>query len=177
MEEIYSPAEDSYLLQEVLEKEIPKFVPTIKVLEVGAGSGNNLEKLKSLGVKNISSCDINPKAVKKCKSLGFSCIESNLFEKIKGKFDLIIFNPPYLPEDKREEKISRIATTGGKKGSEIINKFLKQAKKYLNKNGKIFLISSSLTKGINWNCCKKKLISRKKIFFEELRVWEISFDK
>jgi len=86
---------------------------------------------------------------------------------------LIIFNPPYLPEDSQEPESSRTATTGGKKGSEIINRFLIQAKKYLAKDGKILLLTSNLTKGIKWQNWKKKLLKKKKLFFEELRVSEL----
>jgi release factor glutamine methyltransferase len=95
---------------------------------------------------------------------------------------LIIFNPPYLPDDNPynsdyKEKLNnlKIALIGGKNGGELINKFLKQAKNHMNQNGGIFLLSSSLTKRINWNNWKKKLIAKKKLFFEELYVWEIKF--
>ena len=124
---IYQPAEDSYLLSNVLEKQIPELLksnPELKVLEIGSGSGVQLQKLKELGVKNISACDINPEAVKHCKKLGFHCKESDLFSNIKEKFDLIIFNPPYLPRNPDEPEDSQTATTGGKTGAEIINKFL-----------------------------------------------------
>jgi len=87
---------------------------------------------------------------------------------------LIIFNPPYLPKDPKEPEDSRIATTGGKKGGELITLFLKQAKKYLAKDGTIFLITSSLTKGIDWKGYGKKIIARQKLFFEEIYVWEAS---
>ena len=178
MNEIYSPEEDSYLLSEVLKKQIPKLLAknkNAKFLEIGCGSGIQLQTAFDSGIKkeNISSCDINSEAVRHCKNLGFNCIKSNLFQKIKGKFDLIIFNPPYLPSDSREPKNSRVATTGGKKGSEIINKFLKQSKKHLAKNGRIFIVASSLTKGINFLGFKKKIIAKKKIFFEELRIFEL----
>ncbi len=169
MTEIYSPAEDSYLLSETLKKEIKN--KDIIFLEIGIGSGIQLKTAKEIGIKKILGVDVNPKAVKYCSSLGFECIESDLFQNIKGKYDLIIFNPPYLPENKYDKGID---TTGGKKGGEIINKFLKQAKKHLNENGRIFLLTSSLTKGINWLGYKKKLLSKKKIFFEELYVWELS---
>jgi release factor glutamine methyltransferase len=171
--EIYSPREDSYLLSEVLKKEIS--YKNIKVLELGSGSGIQLETLNELGIEkeNIFSCDINPEAVKHCKDLGFNCIKSNLFQDIKGKFDVIIFNPPYLPKDSSEPLDSRIATTGGNKGSEVVNEFLKQAKNYLNKDGKIFLLTSSLTENIDFLDYKKKILGKKKIFFEELIIWEL----
>ncbi len=169
---IYSPEEDSYLLQEVLEKEIKN--KNIKCLEIGIGSGIQLKILKKLEVKNISGIDINSEAVKHCKNLGFDVWISNLFSEVKEKYDLIIFNPPYLPKTKDEDNESELITTGGKKGSEIINEFLIQAKEHLGKEGKILLLVSSLTKGINWLNYKKKLVSEKKIFFEKLEVWKLS---
>lgn len=178
MGEIYSPAEDSFLLSAVIKDELPKILKKdkeIKVLEIGAGSGIQLEALASIGInrQNISTGDINPSAVEHCKKLGFNCLQSDLFENINDKFDLIVFNPPYLPEDSDEPKDSRIATTGGEKGSKIINKFLKQAKSHLTEKGKIFLVTSSLTKGIDWKGYKKKKIAKQKLFFEEIYVWEI----
>ncbi|MFH1365684.1 MAG: HemK2/MTQ2 family protein methyltransferase [archaeon] len=175
---IYSPEEDSFLLSSVLKKEIPKNLlknKNLRILEIGSGSGIQIKTLLGFGIKkqNIFACDINPKAVKHCKELGFNCIQSNLFEKINGKYNLIIFNSPYLPEDNLEDKDSRLATTGGKKGSEIINKFLLQSKKHLAKEGKIFLVTSSLTKGIKWNGWKKKILAKQKLFFEEIYVWEL----
>ena len=179
MPEIYEPAEDSYFLSEILTEEISKSArknQDLTFLEIGAGSGIQLERALNSGIKkkNIFSCDANSKAVRKCKELGFNCIQSDLFENIDGKFDIIVFNPPYLPEDKREDEDSKLATTGGKKGSEIINRFLKQAKPRLKKQGRIFLLASSLTKGINFKPYKKKLLGKKKMFFEEIYVWEIS---
>ena len=182
MPSIYEPAEDSYLMQEALKSELPQLInknPNTIFFEIGCGSGINLQTALSLGVKkeNIFSCDINSSAVAHCKKLGFNSTKSDLFKNIKGKFDLIIFNPPYLPEDTEEPEDSKLATTGGKKGSEIINSFLVQAKNYLTENGKILLLSSSLTKGINFNGFVKKTIARKKLFFEELVVNELKTDK
>jgi len=176
VKEIYLPTEDSFFLSEILEKEILKLSnekSEVKVLEIGCGSGIQLETMKKAGVKkqNIFSCDINSAAVKHCKNFGFRSIKSNLFEKIKGKFDIITFNPPYLPENKFDKEKD---TTGGKQGSEVINKFLKQAKSHLTKNGKIILLTSSHTKKINFLKYKKKLLGKKKLFFEELYVWQFT---
>ena len=178
MPSIYQPAEDSFLLLKVLEKEIPKLLKKnqhLQFLEIGSGSGIILETVQKLGIKreHIFSTDINQQAVIHCQNLGFNCIYSNLFENVSGKFNIVVFNPPYLPRNSKEPKNSQLATTGGPQGSEIINEFLKQAENYLEKNGRIFLLTSSLTKNINWNNSHKKLLGKKKLFFEELFVWEL----
>jgi len=180
MELIYSPEEDSFLLKETLEKELPELLKEKKdltFLEIGIGSGIQIEAALEFGVKkvNIAGVDINNWAISFSKEKGFNVFNSNLFENIKDKFDLIIFNPPYLPKDEKEDEESQRITTGGKEGSEIINEFLKQAKEHLESEGKIFLLISSLTKGIDWLNYKKKLIGEKKLFFEKLEVWELKF--
>mgnify|MGYP001575006376 CR=1 FL=1 len=85
--------------------------------------------------------DIDEESLEFCRKKGITVLKSNLFEKIdkKEKSDLIVFNPPYLPEDKREDTQSARATSGGKKGNEIILKFLKKVEKHLEKEGKILL--------------------------------------
>ncbi|MEK6875547.1 MAG: HemK2/MTQ2 family protein methyltransferase [Nanoarchaeota archaeon] len=175
---IYQPAEDSYLLQKAISNYLKK-KKINKFLDMGSGTGILARTAIINGIKkeNIFLIDINKEAIKQLKEKfpKSEVIKSDLFSEIKDKirFDLIVINPPYLPEDKREDKESGIATTGGKKGSEIINRFLKQAKNYLNKNGRILLLTSSLTKGIEWNGWKKKIINKEKLFFEELVVWEV----
>lgn len=175
---IYFPEEDSYLMQDVLKKEIPNLLKqnsNLKVLEIGVGSGIQLQTLQNMGIKkeNIFGVDINMSAIKHCQELGFHCIKSNLFENVNEKYDLIIFNPPYLPKTKNEDEESELITTGGKFGSEIINKFLGEAKYCLKESGKIFLLVSSLTKKINWLDYKKELIKQENIR-EERKMRQIS---
>lgn len=175
---IYSPEEDSYLLGKIITKEIPKILkinPKVKFLEIGCGSGIQLKAAKKSGIekKNIFSVDINIDAVNTCQKLGFNSMKSNLFSNIKEKYDIIVFNPPYLPKTENEDKESETITTGGKKGGEIINKFLIQAKKHLKENGIIFLLTSSLSQGIEWLDYKKELLAEQKMFFEKLEVWKL----
>lgn len=165
---IYEPREDSYLLQ----KYVLKFAKG-KVLDMGTGSGVLAETaLKK--TKDVLAADIDEKAVDHIKSKGIKVIKSDLFSNINGKFDLIIFNPPYLPNDKQ---VKDIALDGGKKGYELLEKFLIQAKNYLNKDGKILIAFSSLTKknkvdkilkenGYSFEC-----LETQKLFFEELYVY------
>ncbi|MEK6847445.1 MAG: HemK2/MTQ2 family protein methyltransferase [Nanoarchaeota archaeon] len=177
---IYQPSEDSYLLASI----ISKYVKNKSVLDVGAGSGILAETAKKSGAKSVLAVDINSNAIKLLKQKNIPAIKSNLFSKIKKnkKFDFIFCNPPYLPEDKREDKKSQKITTGGKKGDEFILKFIKQAENYLNKNGKILLLLSSFTPRnkiislINKSNLNYKIIISKNLFFETLEVWEVKYN-
>lgn len=163
---IYEPAEDSLLLKKFI-----KNYASGRILDMGTGSGIlALEAMKYS--KDVEACDINEEAV---KSLKIKAYVSDLFSNVKGKFDLIIFNPPYLPLDKREDLETRRITTGGKKGNEILIRFFKNAKKYLNKDGKILIVVSSLTpdveKIISSNKFKFRILGEEKVFFETLKVY------
>jgi release factor glutamine methyltransferase len=98
---------------------------------------------------------------------------------VKGKFDLIICNPPYLPNDNKEDEESKLATTGGEDGDEFILKFLDNVKKHLNDEGVILLLVSSLTPmdKINKMLEKEKFVSKviasTSMFFEKLEILEI----
>jgi release factor glutamine methyltransferase len=183
--EIYEPREDSYLLSQELEKFLKtKKNKSIKILDIGSGSGIQAETCINFGFLNVLVSDINETALKQLKEKGFNVIKSNLFSNItrKEKFDLIIFNPPYLPKDNREPVESSLSTTGGKKGYELILKFLEQAKTNLNEKGVILLLFSSLSKP---NIILKKAsklgykidkLNTKKLFFEELYVYKLEFN-
>ena len=164
---IYEPREDSFLI----EKYVKKYAKG-KVLDMGTGSGILAKAAKGADVLAV---DINPEAVEKAKEEGIAAVLSDLFSNVKGKFDLIVFNPPYLPEDPNEPEDSKLATTGGKQGHELIGRFLKEAKYFLNKNGKILLLTSSLT-GDSEAIFRKhnytyQLLEKNKLFFEELYVY------
>lgn len=172
---IYAPSDDSFLLEE----QVKKLSKNKKVLDVGTGSGIQALAAKDSGAKEVLAVDIDEESIKAAKKKNLQVVRSNLFQKVKGRFDLIIFNPPYLPLDEKEDSESAKATTGGKKGDEIILKFLKEAPKHLQRKGNILLLISSLTpknkiiKSIKKNKLSFKVLSEKKLFFENLEVWEI----
>ena len=165
---IYDPEEDSFLLV----KYVDKFAEG-KVLDLGTGSGIQAEAALR-HTKDVLAVDIDKESVEYVNKKGIKARISDLFSNIKEKFDLIIFNPPYLPENEVEDKESKRITTGGKYGYEILERFFSQADDYLNKNGKILIVFSSLTnknkinKIIKENNFKFKLLEEKKIFFETL---------
>ncbi|MBS3108106.1 methyltransferase [Candidatus Woesearchaeota archaeon] len=170
---MYEPEEDSYLL----EKQVKKYAKKgMKVLDLGTGSCIQALAAKENGAE-VLAADINPEAVNLAKAKGIESIKSDLFSKVKGKYDLIILNPPYLPEEAYEDKATKLFTTGGKQGHELIERFLKEAKKHLNKDGMILLVFSTLTGNVE-NLFKKydyefKKLDSKKVFFEEIFVYEL----
>lgn len=168
---IYQPAEDSFLLG----KYVKKYAKG-KVLDIGTGSGI-LAKAAFEKTKDVLAVDVNKKAVAHVKSLGINAKVSDLFSNVDGKFDLIVFNPPYLPADDKEDKETALQVSGGKRGFELIERFLKDAKKHLNKNGKILLLFSSLSGDIKKLMRKYgyrfKKLEEQKLFFERLYVYEL----
>ena len=180
---VYPPSEDSFLLEAEIKKYIEslseKEKSKLKVLDMGSGSGIQAKAALKAGAKSVLAADINQESIKKLKDEGIKALKSNLFSSIRGKFGVIAFNPPYLPEDKRESGESRLATTGGKKGDEIVIRFLKQAKNHLEKDGIILLVLSSLTPRkrilqlLKENKLSHRVISSEKFFFETLEVWKI----
>ena len=176
---IYEPAEDSFLLKKYI-KDYAKG----RVLDMGTGSGIFALEAKK-HVKDVVAVDINEEAVRMVRGKGVNAYLSDLFSNVKGKFDLIMFNPPYLPLErdycgikfsvKDFNYVNDIALVGGKLGHETMEKFLKKVGKYLEENGKILLAVSSLTPKveeiIKENGFKFKLLESKRIFFEELKVY------
>lgn len=172
---IYIPSDDSFLIKTA----VRKLSKGKKVLDIGAGSGIlGLAALKA-GAKSVLFADIDKEAVNYLKNKRYNVIQSDLFSNVKGKFDIIIFNPPYLPFDSREDLESSSQTSGGKRGDEIILRFLRGVKRHLNNNGLILIILSSLTpkkrilKILKEKKLDKKVLSKKKFFMEELEVWKI----
>lgn len=172
---IYSPREDSFLLAE----QVRKYCKNKSVLDMGAGSGiQALTALKN-GASSVLAADINPECESILKEKQIPFIQSDLFSSVRGKFDLIVFNPPYLPKDEKEDQESALALAGGKKGDETILRFLKDAPPFLNENSIILLVISSITP-LNRikNLLKKnkmnfKVLSSQGLFMEKIEVWKI----
>lgn len=146
---IYEPREDTFLLAEQVKKHAFG-----KVLDMGTGSGYLAEAASSSRkVKSVLAADVNGEVVNflknKIKKENIKKIKprkSDLFSNVKESFDTIIFNPPYLPLDTREPEDSRLTTTGGKKGHEVLQRFLLDLNSHLTKNGIALILFSSLTR-------------------------------
>ena len=141
-DQVYSPAEDSFLLLKAAKQEIH---PADRVLEVGVGSGYIASHLPPC--RQVIGTDCNPHAVRVSQATGISVIRTDLAVGIRGPFDLILFNPPYLPtspEDKIDDWLE-YALDGGITGRDVIERFLKEVPPLLSVRGRVLLLISSLT--------------------------------
>jgi release factor glutamine methyltransferase len=146
--QVYQPSEDTRLLLEAAQKELR---PGDRVLEVGTGSGYIAARLPR--GTDVVATDINPHAVAAARREGVSVIRADLFAGIRGPFDLIVFNPPYLPtrEEERIDDWLEYALDGGETGRVVIERFAGEVHRVLAPAGRILIIISSLT-GVSRVC-------------------------
>lgn len=128
-------------------KKISKTGAGLKILDIGTGSGCiAITAARELKDAKITASDISPSALKVAKKNAknlnnIEFVESDLFEKIQGTFDIIVSNPPYiktadlanLPKEVKAEP--RKALDGGDDGLIIINKIIKDAPNHLLSGG------------------------------------------
>jgi release factor glutamine methyltransferase len=183
-ENVYEPAEDSFLFAEnlVVEK-------GAQVLDVGTGCGI-LGVLAAEKAATVLAVDLNPYAIRCAK-------ENSVLNKVDSKmafmqadlltafdenatFDLILFNAPYLPaaEHEAETWIGR-SWVGGVNGRQVIDRFISQAQPHLKTGGRVLLMQSTLA-NVEETICKfgeyklkaRVKAERKLPFFETLALIE-----
>jgi release factor glutamine methyltransferase len=125
----------------------------LKILDLFCGSGCiGLAILRYVKNSKVVFADKEKNAIKQIKinlkinKLKGKAIQSDVFKSLVGKYDCILANPPYVAYKKINQVQKSVlenephsALFGGEDGLFYINKFLKDAKKYLNINGIIFM--------------------------------------
>jgi len=149
--EVYDPSEDTFLLLEALDVKSGE-----SVLEIGTGCGLIALECARRGA-NVVCTDVNPHAVdlvrhnyarNKFSVKGkFEVRLGDLFTVVKEKFDVVVFNPPYLPTTS-EERVGGwfdVATDGGVDGLRFTKRFIYELPNHMNKGGRAYFVFSSLS--------------------------------
>ncbi len=183
-ENVYEPAEDSFLFAENLRVEKGE-----QVLDVGTGCGI-LGILAAEKAASVLAVDPNPFALRCAKENSalnhmdskMAFLQADLFTAFNAnaKFDLILFNAPYLPAEAAEAEtwIGR-SWAGGANGRQVIDRFISQVQPHLKASGQVLLMQSTLA-NVEETICKfgeqhlnaRVKAERKLPFFETLALIE-----
>jgi len=173
---VYPVLEDTLLLAENIEIHSGD-----KVLEIGCGTGY-VSITAALAGAEVEGVDINPDAVelstKNAMLNGVSArfFLSDIFEDVSGSYDVIMFNPPYLPSEDFEGDTFDKCWDGGNDGREATDRFLDGVCEHLNPDGRIYLLQSSLSghettiSRLGGMGMSVEVVAEKRLFFEQLFV-------
>lgn len=113
-------------------------------LDMGCGSGIDGVVMGLYGAKRVVFSDISEEAVENTKDNIFKfkltkkskVLRGDLFEKVRSRFDLIVFNHPFFGENPYKGILAAHAVM---ESGLLIQRFLKEAKRYLAPGGKILM--------------------------------------
>ncbi len=144
------PRQDTELLAETAIKLIDEHNKKT-CLDLCTGSGCVAVSISKIAKAHVTASDISSEALSlaqenaELNEVDISFIESDLFEQIDGKFDIITCNPPYLTKEDMQnlqKEVSfepEIALFGGEDGLDIYRRIANEYKPYLNPEGILLL--------------------------------------
>ncbi|MCD8241274.1 MAG: peptide chain release factor N(5)-glutamine methyltransferase [Lachnospiraceae bacterium] len=148
--DVLVPRQDTEILVEECLRSVR---PSMRVLDLCTGSGCILLSILKLaeGVKGVGT-DLSERALdlarKNGKRLGMEAawLQSDLFERVEGRFDRIVSNPPYIPtevigtlEPEVREHEPYEALDGGADGLDFYRKITEQSPHCLRESGMLFM--------------------------------------
>jgi len=175
--QVYPPSDDTLLLA-------GSICPVRgRVLELGTGSGLIAVLCARLGASVVAT-DINPHAVRLARrnaarnGAAVDFVETDLFDGICGGFDIVVFNPPYLPTaqgDITKDRWLDASVDGGPDGQGPARRFLAGLGSHLSPGGRAFTLFSSLSERPLEVPTKfaSRPVAEKKLDFELLTVLEV----
>ena len=141
--DVYEPAEDSALLAGVALVHVDA---DDRVLDVGTGSGYVARRIADATGAPVVGVDVNPHACRRARAGGVEAVRGDLTRPFRDRaFDVVTFNPPYLPTDPDAEWDDWLETalSGGQSGREVIERFLDDVGRVLAPDGSAFLLVST----------------------------------
>jgi len=144
VETVYQPAEDSALLARTA---LGRISAGDRVLDVGTGSGYVAATLADAGADAVG-VDLSPLACREATDNGVPVVRGDLVAPFRdASFDLVAFNPPYLPTPAEAEWDDWMehALSGGEDGRRLVDPFLDTVGRVLAPGGESLLLVSSLT--------------------------------
>jgi len=174
----YEPAEDTDLLLAALRQER---LAGLRACEVGPGSGVVSRAMMDAGAR-VVAVEINPAAARATRKLGVPVARGDLLSCVRGPFDLVAFNAPYLPSSEEERLPGDIdrAFHGGEGGVEVSIRFARDLPRVLAPGGRAYLVVSSradldaLAAAIREAGLRHEKVAAARFFFEEIAVWRIT---
>ncbi len=145
--DVYQPAEDSQLLADAVCERLAADADDV-ILEVGTGSGYIAGRISETTDARVIASDVNPHAVRQARGEGVETVRADLVSPFADDaFDVVAFNPPYLPTDPETEWDDWMerALSGGEDGRAVIDPFLERVGRVLAPGGVVYLLVSSLT--------------------------------
>ncbi len=172
---VYVPSDDTFLMVDALAS---LSIEGKDVLDLGTGSGL-LGLYCALRSARVTASDIDEAAINHttnaARALGvdLKLVVSDLFSNVPGQFDLILFNPPYLPSKDIHDK----TVDGGHRGTVVINRFLRELPRHLRSDGEALLLVSSFNSPEEllqtYNMFDFSTIAERALFFEELKILRV----
>lgn len=153
-ENVLIPQPDTEILVEEAIKYANQIKENVEILDMCTGSGCiGVALAKHVKNAKVTLVDISTKALEVAKKNAkenevkekVNFIQSDMFENIKSKFDVIVSNPPYIKTkvinelDLQVQNEPHLALDGGENGLKFYEILINEALKYLKENGKIFL--------------------------------------
>ncbi len=142
---VYEPAEDSALLADAA---VDAVGSGDRVLDVGTGSGVVATAVRDDTGASVVATDLNPHACRRAREAGHAVVRGDLVAPFPAEaFDVVTFNPPYLPTDPAAEwdDWMETALSGGEDGRAVVDPFVERVGRVLSPGGYALVLVSSLT--------------------------------